>query len=163
VDDSFRRIGFAVFAVGVSLAMGGCGSDDDEGGGDATADDESGTTEATGSADLSKQCEGEGMARMPYAVQGPGVEPNTVRMAYASGGSITPCAARLQGDRLVSMVLDPKISTMDLVPHCAQVNLSAAGITEVGDGTSSEEMPEADRRPLEAALGGECEPVPIID
>jgi hypothetical protein len=160
---SSRRIGLAVFAVSALLAVGGCGSDDDEGGSASTAAGESGTTEATGSADVSKQCKDEGMAEMPYAVQGPGVEPDTVRMAYASGGSITPCAARLQGDKLVLLVLDPQISTMDLVPHCAQVNLSAAGITEVGDGTSSEEMPEADRRNLEDALEGECEPVPIID
>ena len=166
---STGRTGFAVFAVGALLGMGGCGDQDsgtDGGAGGSSCYGSGGQTstrEETESSEVSQQCQDEGMTALPYAVQGPGPEPDTVRMVYASGGSITPCAARLEGDTLVLLVLDPQISTMDLRPHCAQVNLSAAGIDSVEDGTSVEDLPEQDRRNLENSLGGECEPVPIID
>ncbi len=162
-------VGFAVFAVGALLLMTGCG--DEDGGSDGGPGGSGGygsggqtsSTQETEPAEVSQQCQDEGVTEVPYAVQGPGPEPDTVRMVYASGGSITPCAARLEEGKLVLLVLDPQISTMDLRPHCAQVNLSAAGIESVEDGTSAEDMPEQDRRNLEDSLQGECEPVPIID
>jgi phosphatidylethanolamine-binding protein (PEBP) family uncharacterized protein len=166
---STRRIGFAVFAVGTLLVVGGCGDEDD--GGDAGSGSSgygSGgvttTTEASESAEISRACQDEGMVEQPYGAQAYGPDGATVRMAYASGGSITPCAARLEGSTLVLLVLDPDVSTMDLRTHCAEVDLEGTDVTGVDDGTSGEQQVDADKRALEDALeGNECVPVPIVE
>ena len=167
---SSRRIGFAVFAVGVLLAAGGCGNEDDDGsdGGGGAGYGGGGaqttTTEASESAEVSQECQDEGMAEHPYGAQAYGPDGATVRMAYASGGSITPCAARLEGSTLVLMVLDPDISTMDLRTHCAEVDLEGTDVTGVDDGTSPEQTHGADKHALEDALNGnDCVRVPVIE
>ena len=164
------RIGFAVFAVGVLLATGGCGDEDDgsDGAGGSSGYGSGGaqstTTDASESAAVSQECQDEGMVEHPYGAQAYGPDGATVRMAYASGGSITPCAARLEGSTLVLMVLDPDISTMDLRTHCAEVDLEETDVTGVDDGTSGDQQVDADKRALVDALeGNDCVPVPILE
>jgi hypothetical protein len=163
------RVKFAVFAVGTLLVVGGCGDEDDgsDAGGGTPGYGSGGlttTTEASEPAEVSQACQDEGMVEQPYGAQAHGPDGATVRMAYASGGSITPCATRLEGSMLVLLVLDPDISTMDLRTHCAEVDLEGTDVTGVDDGTSGDQQLDADKRALEDALSGdECVPVPIIE
>lgn len=157
-----RRIAFTVFAACLSLfliALAGCG---DDGSPSEPADPGAGPeVEATG--ELSAVCRKEGTKEQAYGAQGPGPTPGTVRVAYASGGSIFPCSARLDGDVLVLSVLDPKYSTLDLRVHCAEVDIGAAGIEDVESGVSETNDFGVGSGSLEAALGeNDCERIPIL-
>jgi hypothetical protein len=142
-----RRIAFAVFAVGVLLALlalTGRGDDID-------------------SPELSAGCQETGTQGQDYAAQAPGSSFQSARVSYANSSPTLPCAMSLDGTRLTLFVADPENYIMDLRVHCAEVELEGISFKELEDGTSNNDQLGTDQAVLEDALEQGCARVPLID